>query len=343
MQPISDTSILSSELRALFETAITLRLSENQINTCVNDVCRRPFCKRALSKIAASVFNSLVLVSTVYVLTRFLCQLSFIESIISQMYDDYTYAALRTSRLLTMPLLAQFPSLAQYHTTKCLLKNPFFTPINANDCWPCDGLKAVVDLSGHVHAARDYILSGTPFVVRDAVHSELSLEYVQKTLRAHGVILSDQTSKYESTLDKVKSVEEFINQRDLLKTKVYHIFWRTNSVSSARILRKTFPRPYFVPKTTEVSLERSFLTDGPEEPNYTLPQSDFANTLLVQVEGTRIIVLEPSDYCSSNCLSVSILMKPKDMLYYNNQISKPRSVPSLLTDSPSVVYMSSFY
>ncbi|KAH8025966.1 hypothetical protein HPB51_014299 [Rhipicephalus microplus] len=123
---------------------------------------------------------------SVLVLSLKLILLIYFEDMtIYKLYDALTYPGLRTARLLALPLLNQFPSLAQYHGRKCLVHNPFFKPMNESACWPCKNFKSIVDLTGHPDTARDYVLSLMPFVVKDALKLNISGEQVHQYLKAH--------------------------------------------------------------------------------------------------------------------------------------------------------------
>lgn len=43
------------------------------------------------------------------------------------------------------------------------------------------------------------------------------------------------------------------------------------------------------------------------------PETDFSSSWLVQVEGNRLVVLEPSELCIRDCRQVSVLLKPNDV------------------------------
>ncbi|KAK8781460.1 hypothetical protein V5799_017202 [Amblyomma americanum] len=218
-------------------------------------------------------------------------------------------------------------------------------PMNESECWPCENLKAVVDLTGHSLTAVNYVWSLVPFVVKDALKHNVSGEHLYQFLKTHQELTEDTAAKFHSTLHGVHKPHHLLDWQNWQQVDdlTFHIMWQLASPPAARVLRKVFHRPYFVQNISEVSLQRFLLFDGPHAPSYYLPETDFSSSWLVQVEGSRLVVLEPSELCVHHCRLVSVLLKPNDVLYFSSTISKARSIPIHFGDSPSITYLGSFY
>ncbi|CAN7998986.1 unnamed protein product [Ixodes hexagonus] len=352
---VRDENSFRAELESLIRRAVASEVPHEEVSRCLCGVFRlkstehdrtdrRSFASAVCARIT-SITSFLVWCIVLYILLGALYSCEPVESFVDRLYDDYTYAAMRTARFVALPILARFPAISQYHNMKCLVPNPLYSPMDAVDCWPCEKLKALVDLTGHTDATKDHVWSLTPFVMRDAVELEAARGALYEILRQHEELLNDSTTKFQSTLEEIQELRHLVGEarRRILEDKSFHITWQVSSSMAARILRKTFKRPVFVPNNTEVALQRCFLIDGPEAPSYVLPETDFTNSWLMQVEGSRMVVVEPSDLCAGRCNAVSILVKPNHVLYFNSQISKLRSIPSKVTNTPSVAYLGSFY
>ncbi|XP_037507726.1 uncharacterized protein LOC119383567 [Rhipicephalus sanguineus] len=342
-------SSFRSELRNLLATAVRLNVPPSAVDECLRELfLKRPSttcASTSATSVSARVTNILVWCTVLVLSLRLVLLIGFDDMTIYQLYDRLTYPALRTARLLALPLLNQFPSLAQYHGRKCLVQNPFFNPMNESECWPCENFKSIVDLTGHSDTAEDYVWSLMPFVVKDALKVNVSGEHVHQFLKAHLELTSDTSAEFYSTLRGIREPRHLLELQEWQKVddQYFHISWALASPPAARILRKVFNRPYFVQNVSEVSLQRFLLFDGPDAPSYYLPETDFSSSWLVQVEGSRLVVLEPSELCIRSCRQVSVLLKPNDVLHFSSTISKARSVPAHIGDEPSITYLGSFY
>lgn len=348
----SETTINSfrAELRNLLAAAARLNVPPNAVDKCLEELFLRrkrssTCARRSATSVCERVANILVWCSVLIVSFRVVLHFGFEGMTLDRFYDLYTYVGLRTARLLALPLLHQFPSLAHYHDRKCLVHNPVYSPMNESECWPCDDFKSIVDLTGHSQTAQDYVLSLMPFVVKDALKLNVSGERLHHFLEAHRELTNDTYAKFYSTLRDVKEPHHLLGWQkwQQVDDRYFHISWELASPPAARILRKVFHRPYFVQNISEVSLQRFLLFDGPDAPSYYLPETDFSSSWIVQVEGNRLVVLEPSRLCIHRCRQVSVLLKPNDVLCFSSIISKARSVPAHVGDSPSITYLGSFY
>lgn len=346
----SGSETFRTELRVLLQTASNRKVPPDALNKCIEEVFsgqkRPPACAKSVAtSVCARATNLLMWCSLTIITFRVILHICFGGMTLDRLYDKYTYPGLRTARLLALPLLNRFPSLAYYHDRRCLVSNPFFSPMNESECWPCENLKAIVDLTGHSETAVNYVWSLVPFIVKDALKHNVSGEHLYHFLETHQELTEDTTAKFHSTLHGVHKPHHLLDWQKWQQVDDHtsHITWQLASPPAARVLRKVFHRPYFVQNISEVSLQRFLLFDGPHAPSYYLPETDFSSSWLVQVEGNRLVVLEPSELCVHHCRLVSVLLKPNDVLYFSSTISKARSIPAHLGDSPSIAYLGSFY
>lgn len=335
------------ELRGLLQAAG--EIPHNIVTACLEDVFlkgkRTQTCRKSLTSACVGMTNVLLWCSVLVILFRVVLHVCFCGMTLDRLYDKYTYPGLRTARLLALPLLNRFPSLAYYHDRRCLIPNPFFSPMNESECWPCENLKAIVDLTGHPETAENYVWSLVPFVVKDALRHNVSGQFLHSFLKAHKELTEDTTVKFSSSLYGVHEPRHLLDWRKWQQAgdRSFHITWQLASPPAARILRKVFHRPHFVQNISEVSLQRFLLFDGRDAPSYYLPETDFSSSWLVQVEGSRLVVLEPSELCIRHCRLVSVLLRPNDILYFSSTISRARSIPVHLGELPSIAYLGSFY
>lgn len=263
------------------------------------------------------------------------------QKIILRYSQDFIYPVMRQLRLISLPIISKHEQLTDWYNQQCLVNNPFYHD-DELECWPCEDVKTLVDLT-HLHNYnRAYVSQEKPFLVKDVYSQILTLKMLQDTFLSHAKDLKDGTADLNLNGQHV-DLYELIASLETMLTNDSRVYWKMNRVSSARVLRKLVPRPYFAPTSTEVSLQRYIFIDGPAASQYHLPQTEFANVWLVQGQGNRLLVLDPSNHCKHNCSSISFLLQPLDVIYYNSQFYRPRSLPYNLSNQVSLTYMGCFY
>lgn len=94
---------------------------------------------------------------------------------------------------------------------------------------------------------------------------------------------------------------------------------------------------------THAALQKFIFIDGPNAEQYRLPATDFPNVWLVQAHGSRTVRLEPSPECERSCSTLMLTLHAKQVLYFNWQFYRLRSLPFKKANGLSVSFISSFY
>ncbi|XP_046393999.1 uncharacterized protein LOC124161837 [Ischnura elegans] len=346
-----DWNLTDVQINEIIEES--LRILENEANASVDSTSRTcRFIRRFTSLFMSFWMHIFNLLWWAFITASILyCVLAChnpTQKLVTRHIQDYIYPFMRTFRLVTLPLLKVYPSLVDWHEEQCLVKNPFYK-VQDLDCWPCEQVRSVLDLSGLKNFTEYYHHSGIPFVVKDAVDTECSLETLQGLfMENRDVFLRDAPSIYSSlpwlndlvSLLDPSSVDAF----NVSQYPEMHVTWKINRIAPARVLREAFPRPYFVPNGTEVAIQRFVFFNGAESPAHILPMSDFANVwILAAGSGERLISLWPASQCSHACSPTSIVLQPGHILFYNWQFWRPRSLPVQGAQGISILFMGSFY
>jgi hypothetical protein len=250
---------------------------------------------------------------------------------------------MRSLRLLSLPIVRSYPALTNFYEESCLISNPFFTVDNI-DCWPCENVRHIPDLTGFSNFSTFYHHSGIPFVVKDGVESSIEVEDLRRIFLENPEIVSKLVDLNLNSIPNVSKL--FDSESTIFEDENFHMAWKVNRVELARRLREYFPKPYFIPTTTEVSVQHYLFLDNSKSPTHTIPVTEFANVFLTQASGSRHMVLLPTENCQKKCRVVSIILEPKDVLFYNWLFWRPISVPvesSLPQSNTSVTYIGSFY
>ncbi|XP_035223060.1 uncharacterized protein LOC118195836 [Stegodyphus dumicola] len=334
-----------------------LSICDKDVHRCINDVFTKEalYCKRQVSmplffmnylhfalRIVGIVFKYiLACIFTIVFMYLLITSHNTVQKFVMRNCQNYIYPTMRTLRIWTLPLLQRYEFLSDWHEEECLVKNPFYYELPL-DCWPCEDVRTLVDLTGFNNYSNDYVYNEQPFIVKDSLNIPVSFNDLLMLYEEHNIVLDSGTAKF------LCSESDFCSPRDVFTKKApaknaFQVMWKINRVAAARVVRKIFPRPYFIPNSSEVALERYLYLSGAEAPQFFLPLTDFANVWVAQGQGYRLIVLDPSEPCISNCSTVSVLLRPRDVLYYNWQFWRPRSRPANFSEDISITYVGSFY
>nr|CAD7458050.1 unnamed protein product [Timema tahoe] len=223
----------------------------------------------------------------------------------------------------------------------CLVENPYFQSVDI-DCWACEDVRSVLDLSEtddpnlyQPHIGFPYIVKGGSAIVN---YNQLEEMYLQNKL-----MMDTNAYRIKSSNSGWTTLADFMNhklEQNPSPNQAEHVIWRLTRLEPTRALRKIFPRPSFVPTT--VNVERFVLIDEPKAGAYVLPFPEGYKVFLMQGSGERLIILDPVPGCNSNCSRVSVLLKPSYFLYYNSWFYRPKSYPVENSSSISVSYLGSF-
>ncbi|CAL8104876.1 unnamed protein product [Orchesella dallaii] len=292
------------------------------------------------------LFLKLVLVSflLVFILYCLMVLHKPTQAFVSRHTQDLIYPFMRTIRFGSLPFVSRFPQLHELYEDACLLTNPFFE-MNDVSCWPCENARHVIDLTGFSNFTSGYYHSGIPFVVKDAFAQGVKIEDVYEMYEsdeklAASVLLKSSVGEIETLDDLIK----YVKSGNVFPANL-HIAWKINRAQFARSMRKSFSRPYYIPNSTEISVQHFLFIDEPASDQYSLPVTEFANVFVMQADGRRLIVLIPVRHCRSNCKIISVVLQPNDVLFYNWLFWRPISLPikALEGNDLSITYVGSFY
>nr|CAI5868193.1 unnamed protein product [Callosobruchus analis] len=256
-------------------------------------------------------------------------------SIVLRNVQGLTHPTLKIVRMLAIPIIKLFPSLTDLYDESCLIENPYFY-VAEMECWPCENVNTVVDITEN----KDLFKSGagTPFVAKSN-QEKVSLKTLEKLYNANKAILEPEAYKIKSSSTEIHHFEDLFRKEIPSEA---HISWRMNKMNLARVIRKVFQRPYFLPDRVGQSVERFLLIDGPTAVPYELPNTECGYVFVLQGSGERTIVLKPSRECIGKCKTVSVVLKDSHVLWYNWWYWRPISLPVANSTELSISYVNSY-
>ena len=258
------------------------------------------------------------------------------KKLVMRNIQDMIYPFLTSLRYMTLPILKRYPHLSQWYFEECLVRNAFFDQLNIN-CTPCEGEISPVYTEGLNSFSSVYYNSGKLAVISDAMHNIVTVKSILQMVDISEEI--DSGSFQLSSGKKLVNLETHGWELHLHKDDI-HIEWKINRLETLHFIRKVFPRAYFIPQETEVSLHRYLFIDGSKSGPYSLPLTEFANIVLMQGEGKSSIAMIPSNHCKTTCKPIDIVLNPSQVLFFNWVYWRPVRRGGNHT---SVLLMTSFY
>lgn len=315
-----------------------------------------------LIKSLKAVFKVTKVLFILFLLIVFVCSHRPTQRFVLRNSQHLIYPVMRQLRLLTLPLVQLNSRIVGWDVEECLVENPFYGWFGVQ-CWPCERTHKASDITDLPELAKQYVNNEKPFVVKNVIESAIDVQRLVDTYKLNKNSLDFGTAKVVSKSDSLpvtdlnhlmRVLSDALKAEDQTKVNLsndIHIEWKMNRVEAIRVIRQVFPRPTFVPKASEVALQRFIFIDGLQSPEYYLPKTEFANVWLTQGCGYRLIVMEPSPMCAHNCSAFSVMLSPKDTLFYNWQLYRPRSLPARIdinhqiefSDQISITFVASFY
>ncbi|KRT81428.1 hypothetical protein AMK59_5885 [Oryctes borbonicus] len=240
------------------------------------------------------------------------------------------------------------------------------------ECWPCQNVYSVIDLTDYNNKSLYH--SGIPYIFKvkfcnDNIYSVIDLtDYNNKSLYHSGIpyifksnqkratlvdimnvysankeIFDRDASRVKSTNKNIRNIKDLLNySKNCTKSSSNHISWRINRMTPARIIRTLFPRPQIISEWSGQSVERYIMIDEPNAPHHVLPSFECSYIFVIQGSGQQTIILKPTQECSGTCRTVSVILKPSYVLWYNWWYWRPISLPMANATETSVSYINSY-
>ncbi|XP_044592286.1 uncharacterized protein LOC123270352 [Cotesia glomerata] len=258
--------------------------------------------------------------------------------------QSYIYPGFYIFRKLAVPVITRYPTLTEYYDETCLVENPFFQ-LSSIDCWPCNTIQTIPDMSGLNWSIPRNFNFGFPFIRQenDSINNNLSSLF--DLLEINRDIFINDARRISSNNIDYQNINDVIDKRlDTNKSQLEntHISWRINRMTPGRIIRKLFPKPKGTPDWWGQSVERFVFIDEPLAPLYNLPNPECTNVILRSTSGLRLIKMIPSPECLNTCQPTAIILKAGYTLWYNWLYWRPISYPVTNATEVSVNYLTSF-
>lgn len=221
---------LVKELDALKLT--DLPLNKAKVDQCINEVFnsgnKRLYCSlitgfssvmRFMGNILRISLTWLFIIVFIYL---YVVSHNTIQKFVMRNSQSYIYPIMRSLRILTLPLLEEYEVLSDWHEEECLIRNPIYyeTPL---DCWPCEDIRTLVDLTDLNNYSSAYVYNEQPFIVRDSIKSLFSFEDLKKLYEKYSLTLDRGTAKFSCSEKNFCSPRDILTKASVVKKDSFHV------------------------------------------------------------------------------------------------------------------------
>ncbi|XP_058810896.1 uncharacterized protein LOC131675776 [Phymastichus coffea] len=254
--------------------------------------------------------------------------------------QSFIYPGLKIFRKVAVPIITLYPSLTVWYDEWCLVENPYFQ-LNEMDCWPCNSVNSVKDLTGF--NITQSFNNGIPFIRSEKI-KKVNVNELLQIYSEYQDNLNTDSEQLQIREMNYRTINEIMhkNMNNPYTDRNAHMKWRINQMELSRKLRKLFPKLPGTPDWWSPSTEKFIFIDEPNASDYVLPHSECANVIIQCTNGERLIQLNPSPECTQNCQRISVLLSNNQSLWYNWWYWRPVSLPSNNTTAITIMYLSSF-
>ncbi|XP_072047586.1 bombesin receptor-activated protein C6orf89 homolog [Amphiura filiformis] len=257
--------------------------------------------------------------------------------------QSIAYPLMRGIRLLTLPISRTF-DLRGWHEMECLVPNPL-SAVGPPDCYPCQDVHNIIIFNEPVRKFTErYYNFGIPFVAKDPDRKLVHFEDLKDLYLANTATLEYNAKSLECTNSYVDSIDDILHKdrtsQDIIEANI-GVKWRIIKAGSMRLIRTLSAKPYFIPHKGEVAAEMFVFIDAPASEAHLMPQTYFGNSWLTQASGSREVTLTPLPSCLQNCTEVSVVLQPKDILFYSGFFWQLKTFP--FGDDISIQFLGSFF
>lgn len=267
--------------------------------------------------------------------------------------QTFIYPVMRAWRKITLPLIIAFPALTELYDETCLIENPFFR-VSDLDCTPCARVVNVIEHSAAHPRLYEYLDYSAPYIVQVNAcfmpAATSSSNYQPFSLQTEPIdvitiptlssfyyenrqIFRQSAYKVRSTNADIGNLDQlfghFLNKSTACNENGHHV-WHINRMLPARILRKMFATPKYLPQNAGIGIDRYVIVDDASSESYELPTTDCSNMFVYQASGSRQIHLQPTKECHQHCRRISVRLKTNQTR--ESEVFFSQSMPPRLTD-----------
>lgn len=259
------------------------------------------------------------------------------RKLVTRNIQDLIYPAMTTIRFITLPLLTKFPYLSKWYWEECLVANSFFDQLGIN-CTPCTENSEPIKASNLDNFTDMYYNNGKIVIITDGLLQTMTWTDLTEKLNTRDEVDIGSLTYSSNTKKSADNLQQCMREKQFSDDA--HVEWKINRLETLHVVRKVFPRLYFIPKHTEVAFHRYVFIDGPRADSYRLPLTEFANVVLMQGEGKSTFSISPSSHCQDYCSPITVTLKATEVLFFNWIYWRPVRVSG---EGISTLAMSSFY
>ncbi|XP_068685909.1 uncharacterized protein [Montipora foliosa] len=210
----------------------------------------------------------------------------------------------------------------------CLIDNPYYVQdgLTEDHCNSCKDLLSIKRISGADQSdiAEDYLFTNTPVIVTDATEqwdavNKFNIDFLAEMYQSNELLTETTGCQFQSTSAEHENPQILLSAYKSGELTNFQAFWENCEKEPAKLFRKYYRRPYFLPPMAEATEGNFFIVSL--EQNKTLHVSwEASASWIAQIKGSSKFVLKPNEICSSICHKVFMKLYPGEILTVTNEM-----------------------
>ncbi|XP_059161976.1 uncharacterized protein LOC131945027 [Physella acuta] len=216
---------------------------------------------------------------------------------------------------------------------ECTVPNPFYYYTRFYySCTSCENITSALTPKVGIEAqpVSVNIVLGTQPIICKKWGRNVSLEEMSDVISHNLHIFKSSIYTMSCSANYITRVEDITDEKIMSRVQEdthIHLSWTTDSYMLSYVMRQLFPRPALIPKSVNIGLKKILLIDGKNAPSYPLPVYKQNSIWYEQGAGSRKIVITPRKGCMHICTTLTVILKPSDVIVINVEVWDVLSLP----------------
>lgn len=305
-------NLVDSEIRKLYEFCVKAGYTQPQIEQCAQPLLAVQSKEKHIHWLRL-LFSFALLAALIVFL----------------FYYDPTYRKICIyGKFVAMKVLPYW-DWTEIYNYECVIDNPYYVQdqLTEEDCKACKDFQTVMRVANisTSRVADDFLFSNIPVIVTDAMDDwealkMFHLNFLTEIYENSEILKYSGTEcQFETTLPQYQTPQQLLSAVKSGEEQKFQAFWENCEKEAAKLFRKYYRRPYFMPPMTEGTEGNWFIVSLGE--NKTLSVNwDCSATWMAQVKQTAKFILKPNEVCKSICRKVLVKVEPGEVLTVPNSM-----------------------
>ncbi|XP_067036007.1 uncharacterized protein [Acropora muricata] len=208
----------------------------------------------------------------------------------------------------------------------CFIENPYYVQdkLTEDDCNTCKDLQSIQRIfeADQSDIAENNLYTNTPVIVTDATKqwdavNKFNIDFLAKMYEDYDLLAENHECQFQSTVPEYENPQDLLSALKTGELTNFQAFWENCQKEAAKLFRKYYRRPYFLPPMAEATEGNFFIVSMGQKKSLHVSW-DASASWIAQIKGSSKFVLKPVEICSNICHNVRVNLEPGEILTVTN-------------------------